>query len=265
MSNRLPQHPNIEQLRATAKDLQRAVNRGEQSALDRVFTVYPYFGGDAQQPFEPARFSLRSAQHILARELGFQSWQSLVEQAETGTEEPPRPRWHEQAVTDTAHRAMQKAYHLGHASVALPHFLLALLDPPEPGPAYEVLTELGANYEQVLRIIEAWDLGPATRGHTTSSPVYHLIEGWARGLALASNATAVTDEHTLLALTYGITRYECTDVERLGLDPDQIYDTLKRRGVEVPKVRPPFGPTRASRGDHLSTTRDPSTTPSSGQ
>jgi ankyrin repeat protein len=66
----LPQDPDLEQLRNQARELQRAVRRGEPSALARVSRSHP-------EPPATERFPLTAAQLVLAREHGFVSWARL--------------------------------------------------------------------------------------------------------------------------------------------------------------------------------------------
>ncbi len=63
----LPQDPDLDQLRNQARDLQRAVRRGEPAALARVSRWH-------RDPPPADRFPLTAAQLILARQHGFTSW-----------------------------------------------------------------------------------------------------------------------------------------------------------------------------------------------
>jgi ankyrin repeat protein len=63
----LPQDPDIDQLRAQARELQRAVRGGAPAALTRVSKWHPH-------PPETETFPLTAAQLVLAREHGFASW-----------------------------------------------------------------------------------------------------------------------------------------------------------------------------------------------
>jgi len=63
----LPQDPDLDQLRNQARELQRAVRRGEPAALTRVSRWHP-----SAPPAD--RFPLTAAQLILARQHGFTSW-----------------------------------------------------------------------------------------------------------------------------------------------------------------------------------------------
>ena len=63
----LPQDPDLDQLRNQARDLQRAVRRGEPAALTRVSRWHP-------DPPPAGQFPLTAAQLVLARQHGFTSW-----------------------------------------------------------------------------------------------------------------------------------------------------------------------------------------------
>jgi ankyrin repeat protein len=63
----LPQDPDLGQLRTQARELQRAVRRGEPAALARVSRWHP-------APPAADRFPLTAAQLVLARQHGFASW-----------------------------------------------------------------------------------------------------------------------------------------------------------------------------------------------
>ena len=66
----LPQDPDLDQLRSQARELQRAVRRGEPAALARVSRWHP-------GPPPASRFPLTAAQLVLARQHGFASWARL--------------------------------------------------------------------------------------------------------------------------------------------------------------------------------------------
>ena len=61
----LPDQPNLEQYKKQAKDLLHAVAQAEPGALDRIRRHYPIRSGPLQ---------LADAQHVIAREHGFESW-----------------------------------------------------------------------------------------------------------------------------------------------------------------------------------------------
>lgn len=67
----LPVSPNLEQLRHQAKDLLRAIRRGEAAALEDLAAHHP-------ERVEPATAKLADAQLALARSYGVPSWPRLV-------------------------------------------------------------------------------------------------------------------------------------------------------------------------------------------
>lgn len=71
----LPSNPNLTQLKKQAKELRRAVEASEPAALERVYESHPSYA--SRDDFDPASFSLRDAQAILAREYGFDGWHQL--------------------------------------------------------------------------------------------------------------------------------------------------------------------------------------------
>jgi ankyrin repeat protein len=72
MSRRhLPVRPNLDQLKHQAKDLLRAIKRGDADAIDDLSSFHP------DQP-EAAAVTLSQAQFILARSYGLASWPRLV-------------------------------------------------------------------------------------------------------------------------------------------------------------------------------------------
>jgi ankyrin repeat protein len=92
----LPQDPNLEQLRNQARELQRAVRRGEPPALARVARYHP-------QPPAAEGFPLTAAQLVLAREHGFASWARLRRYVEIVTARawtPGRPAPDDEPLAD---------------------------------------------------------------------------------------------------------------------------------------------------------------------
>src|SRR5262245_3019346 len=65
MSKKLPERPNLEQLKKQAKDLLRAVRANSPEALTRIGTE------------DPKTLALHSAQRVIAKEYGFKSWDAL--------------------------------------------------------------------------------------------------------------------------------------------------------------------------------------------
>ena len=74
----LPSEPSLQQLRHQARDLQRAVRRGDQDALAEVARSHP--AGPPDGPRDgaaAAAFPLSAAQLVVARRYDFPSWVRL--------------------------------------------------------------------------------------------------------------------------------------------------------------------------------------------
>ena len=76
-SQKLPERPNLEQLKKQAKNLLHAAQRGDAAALERIRSL-PAFAAGA----DPAALALHDAQSAIAREYGFASWKELRDQVE---------------------------------------------------------------------------------------------------------------------------------------------------------------------------------------
>ena len=76
-SQKLPERPNLEQLKKQAKNLLHAAQRGDAAALER-FRSLPAFTAGA----DPAALVLHDAQSAIARAYGFASWKELRDQVE---------------------------------------------------------------------------------------------------------------------------------------------------------------------------------------
>jgi len=95
MSRRLPERPNLEQLKKQAKDLLRAIRANSPEALKRIGIA------------DPKTFALHSAQWVIAKEYGFESWEVLRREVDQsrGMIKPPEletDRGHEVWETITA-------------------------------------------------------------------------------------------------------------------------------------------------------------------
>lgn len=77
----LPERPNLEQLKRQAKDLLRAAKARNRDALSR-FRSLPAFTDRADDDSLAASIALHDAQSVIARELGFSSWNALAERVE---------------------------------------------------------------------------------------------------------------------------------------------------------------------------------------
>lgn len=92
MSDQLPLHPNISQLKRRAKELKAAVRAGDAEARQRAAT---HAGLAAADPGSAADgFTLRDAQLVIAREHGFDGWHALLEEVgERMVDERDVHRW----------------------------------------------------------------------------------------------------------------------------------------------------------------------------
>jgi ankyrin repeat protein len=80
----LPARPDLEQLKRQAKELLAASRAGDPAALAR-FRLLPAFADASERALSTARLALHDAQSVIARELGFRSWNALREQVEERT------------------------------------------------------------------------------------------------------------------------------------------------------------------------------------
>ena len=80
MSRELPPRPNLEHLRKQAKELLRAIERGDAAALDRARAA-------ARPP--AAALKLADAQHVVANEYGFADWAALRQHVESRLDPGP--------------------------------------------------------------------------------------------------------------------------------------------------------------------------------
>lgn len=232
----LPDRPDLHQLRIRAKELKRAVEAGEQEALERVLTSHPKFAGRPAERMKGWHFTLRDAQVTIARELGFDSWKAML------TEVEGAPRWDSTASSDISRRAFAEAQDLGHRYCTDLHFLLALLKPPAPTASAEVLVGLGLDHETVRDRIMEWDRPRRKGAGASSTPTYQLILGWAQGIAIGMGASRFNDEHVLLALAYG-DQGGASRLVSFGVDPDEVVAGLRTRGIRTPHLQPPVAST----------------------
>jgi hypothetical protein len=224
----------LAQLRKQAKELKAAVLASEPAAVGRVLASHPKLAG-RPAGMDGVRFGLRDAQATLARELGFDGWESLLEAA-SGTEvatTSPGPRWAQRS--EVLARAFAQAQREGAAAASGRHVLAALLRSPGPTTAREVLLAVGASLET----------GASKSGQpvsTSSTIPLHALEAFAAALALADGRGAPSDEDLLLALVYEHRNNTGSALLAAEIDPDEVYDLLAAHGVRVPQWRPPAPP-----------------------
>ncbi len=82
--NALPDRPNLEQLKKQAKSLLHAAQAQDPAALQR-FAVLPAFADKSAAELSALGLALHDAQSVIARELGFASWNALREEVEART------------------------------------------------------------------------------------------------------------------------------------------------------------------------------------
>lgn len=78
---RLPERPNLDQLKHQAKDLLRSARSRDAAALAR-FRALPAFARANDDEVLAPMLALHDAQSVIARELGFPSWNALLERVE---------------------------------------------------------------------------------------------------------------------------------------------------------------------------------------
>lgn len=80
----LPDRPNLEQLKKQAKSLLHAAQAGDSAALER-FAALPTFANKSAADLRALGLALHDAQSVIARELGFPSWNAMREEVEART------------------------------------------------------------------------------------------------------------------------------------------------------------------------------------
>jgi len=84
MPSRLPDRPNLEQLKKQAKSLLHAAQAKDVAALAR-FADLPAFAGKSAAEVAAVELALHDAQSVIAREHGFPSWNALRDEVEART------------------------------------------------------------------------------------------------------------------------------------------------------------------------------------
>src|SRR4051794_875981 len=91
MTRQLPSRPSLEHLKAQAKDLLDAHQRGEPEAFERIRASVPAFARMSDDQLARAAFALHDAQSAIAREYGFASWAELRDKVAALNAAPPSP------------------------------------------------------------------------------------------------------------------------------------------------------------------------------
>ena len=70
--------PNLNQLKKQAKGLFKAYRAADSAAVKRVKDYLPRLAQASEEEILAAKFTLQNAQHVIARECGFHTWEKLV-------------------------------------------------------------------------------------------------------------------------------------------------------------------------------------------
>jgi len=76
MSKSLPSRPSLEQLKHQAKDLLRSFKAGDAAAFQRFRESHPRWSSASELERRGAEWSLVDAQLVIAREYGFDTWET---------------------------------------------------------------------------------------------------------------------------------------------------------------------------------------------
>lgn len=82
MTKELPTSPSLAQLRKLVKELRKSHASGESSASKRIQEFHPKYKDDDERAIRAIDLAQRSAQLIIAREYGFESWPALRDHVE---------------------------------------------------------------------------------------------------------------------------------------------------------------------------------------
>jgi hypothetical protein len=147
----------------------------------------------------------------------------------------------------TALSAFDEAKRLDYWWVGDEHVLLSLLG--SRSVACDILEGLGVTYEMVLESIRRWDHDVEVTGDRQEglkpAPVFYGFMGRAEVFAAFDGKNRPSSEHLLLALVWSDTSGTSL-LHSFGVSQAAVLDELRRRGVTVPGVEPPWY--RPSRG-----------------
>jgi hypothetical protein len=187
MSKQLPVRPSLEHLKAQAKDLLVALERGDAAAFARVSRSLPAAHGAAEEKIRRLGLALHDAQSVVAREYGFSSWAELKAEVTSKTEGPSAAALRELMARHGAvlgpevERAMVEAGARPVPKLALPTALPLV-------PLRNALLSVGA-------------IAPIVVGRETSIAAVHAAEAGARLIAMftqtheANEAPGESDLH----------------------------------------------------------------------
>ena len=78
MAKKLPSRPNLDQLKTQAKDLLKEYKAANGEVFARIRRHLPRLAAAPDAEMAAVRFVLQDAQHVIARELDFATWDSLA-------------------------------------------------------------------------------------------------------------------------------------------------------------------------------------------
>ncbi|HTX35369.1 MAG TPA: hypothetical protein VME43_10110 [Bryobacteraceae bacterium] len=89
MTQSLPPHPSLENLKKQAKTLHKAWREGRAGAAARIHAAHPQYAGLTEEQVRALQPRLSDCQLVLAREAGFDSWPLLKAAVEEANREVP--------------------------------------------------------------------------------------------------------------------------------------------------------------------------------
>ena len=236
MSASLPPNPSLDNLKKQAKGLLKAYRTGDPEALRRVRASHERFEGAAPTDTGDRAFTLRDAQHVLAREHGFPGWEQLsfvvglkrriFAAAKSGPREAPRTPFTD-GVKQAMQSARQEAFHLKHSYIGTEHLLLGILQ-DEGGAAVGLLQDLGVNPAALVepirnRIGSTTPAGWPSDGRVFGPRAKTILES-ARAEAAELASKTVETSHMLLGLAKDADMVSARILGELGVD----YEGVRR-------------------------------------
>jgi hypothetical protein len=205
----LPQDPDLDQLRTRARELQRAVRRGDPDARERVARWHP------APPPAGDGFPLTAAQLVLARQHGFPSWARMRRYVEIVTARawtPDRPPPADEPLADRFLRLACLTYSNDEDAdrVAAARLLAGHPEPPEQ--SLPVAAE-GAPGAVELLAAAGFDVNALGRSDIPSNAPWHTA------LHVAAEKGDVVLARTLLELGADLTSPTSTTGPRRSAGP----------------------------------------------
>jgi Cysteine-rich CPCC/Clp amino terminal domain, pathogenicity island component len=119
------------------------------------------------------------------------------------------------------------------------HFILAILGRPEDSAAAQALRASGVTYDafsaEYERRLDRADRPERKSSGIGSTPAYHEIIGFAKGLAAGLGSEQVTGEHVLLAVLWEPETGGADLLETIGAEREDVLARLVELRVDVPR------------------------------